>query len=97
MGGLMNVFSVAFNWMADKLRPRGINARVHNPLEWIALSDEAIKACKSGRENQIILVGHSLGASAVVDMAQRLSQAGVQAGLVVSLDPVTRVIAGGEG
>ena len=88
--GLMNVFSLGLDSIADKLRKRGINATVHNHLEWIALSDEAIQACKSGRESQIILVGHSLGASAVVDMAQRLSQAGVQAGLVVSLDPVTR-------
>jgi len=92
----MNVFSLGLDSIADKLRHRGINATVHNHLEWIALTDEAIQACKSGRENQIILVGHSLGATAVVDMAQRFSQAGVQASLLVSLDPVTRVSANGN-
>ena len=93
--GLMNIFSLGLDSVASKLQARGIQATVHNHLEWAALADAAIQACKSGRESEIILVGHSLGASAVVDMAQRLSQDGVQAGLVISLDPVTRLTAGG--
>jgi len=93
--GLMNVFSLGLDAIASKLQARGIQATVHNHLEWTALADAAIEACKSGHESGIILVGHSLGASAVVDMAQRLSQDGVQAGLVISLDPVTRLTAGG--
>jgi len=94
--GLVNIFSLGLDSVGGKLRQHGIEASVHNHLEWLALTDEAIQACKSGRESQIILVGHSLGASAVVDMAQRLSQAGVEASLVISLDPVTRVTANGR-
>jgi hypothetical protein len=94
--GLLNVFSLGLDSIAAKLSQRGILATVHNHLEWTAVADEAIKACKSGRENEIILVGHSLGASAVVDMADRMSAAGVRAGLVISLDPVTKTIANGN-
>jgi len=94
--GLMNVFSLGLDSVAARLRDHGIEASVHNHLEWLALTDEAIQACKSGRESEIILVGHSLGASAVVDMSQRMSAAGVQAALVISLDPVTKVTANGS-
>jgi hypothetical protein len=93
--GLLNVFSLGLDAVAAKLESRGIHATVHNHLEWLTLADEAIQACKSGSENQIILVGHSLGASGVVDMADHLSKAGVEASLIVSIDPVTRVAANG--
>jgi hypothetical protein len=94
--GLMNIFSLGLDSIANKLRNRGIDASVHNHLEAAILAGQAIDACKSGRESQIILVGHSLGATAVVDMAQQMSQAGVEASLVVSLDPVTRATANGS-
>ena len=93
--GLLNVFSLGLDSIADNLRHHGIEATVHNHLEWPALVGEASEACKSGRESQIILVGHSLGASSVVDMANSLGQVGVQESLVVSIDPVVRDTATG--
>jgi hypothetical protein len=93
--GLLNVFSLGLDTIADRLRHQGIQATVHNHLEWPVLVTEAIDACKSGRESQIILIGHSLGASSVVDMANTMGQAGVQASLVVSIDPVVRDTATG--
>jgi triacylglycerol esterase/lipase EstA (alpha/beta hydrolase family) len=93
--GLLNVFSLGLDSIADKLRRHGIEATVHNHLEWPALVGEAVEACKSGRESQIMLVGHSLGASSVVDMANSMGQAGVQESLVVSIDPVVRDTATG--
>jgi hypothetical protein len=94
--GLLNVFSLGLDAIAARLNHHGIQATVHNHLEWMSVADEAIQACKSGSENEIIFVGHSLGASAVVDMADRLSATGVRAALVVSLDPVTRTTATGN-
>jgi triacylglycerol esterase/lipase EstA (alpha/beta hydrolase family) len=91
----MNVFSLGLDAIADKLRHQGIQATVHNHLEWPILVTEVIDACKSGRESQIVLIGHSLGASSVVDMANTMGQAGVQASLVVSIDPVVRDMATG--
>jgi thioesterase domain-containing protein len=96
MRGLLNVFSMGLDSIAARLNKHGIQATVHNHMESEAIADEAIQACKSGRENEIIFVGHSLGASAVVEMADRLSAAGVRTALVVSLDPVTRTTAKGN-
>jgi hypothetical protein len=93
--GLLNVFSLGLDSIADKLHHYGIEATVHNHLEWPALAGEAVEACKSGRASQIVLVGHSLGASSVVDMANSMGQAGVQESLVVSIDPVVRDTATG--
>jgi len=91
--GLLNVFSLGLDAMAEKLRQHGIKATLHNHMEYLALADEATQACKSGRESEIILVGHSLGASAVVEMANRMGESGVETNLVVSIDPVVKVIA----
>jgi hypothetical protein len=94
--GLLNVFSLGLDSIAARLNQHGVRATVHNHLEWMAVADKAIQACKSGSENELIFVGHSLGASAVVEMADRLSAAGVRTALVVSLDPVTRTRATGN-
>jgi Zn-dependent protease with chaperone function len=96
MRGLLNVFSLGLDSIAARLSQHGIRATVHNHMEALEIADYAIQACKSGRENEIIFVGHSLGASAVVEMADRLSAAGVRAALVVSLDPVTKTTAQGN-
>jgi alpha-beta hydrolase superfamily lysophospholipase len=93
--GLINIFSLGLDSVAERLRNQGINATVHNHIEWLGLTENAIDECKSGSASQIILVGHSLGATAVIDMADRMSQAGVEASLVVSMDPVTRPTATG--
>ncbi|MBO0757137.1 MAG: alpha/beta hydrolase, partial [Bradyrhizobiaceae bacterium] len=94
--GLLNVFSLGLDSIAARLTQHGIEATVHNHLEWMTVAEEAIQACKSGSENEIIFVGHSLGASAVVEMADYLSASGVRTALVVSLDPVTRTTAKGN-
>jgi thioesterase domain-containing protein len=96
MRGLLNVFSMGLDSIAARLNQHGIQATVHNHMESMTIADEAIQACKSGGENEIIFVGHSLGASAVVEMADRLSASGVRAALVVSLDPVTKTTANGK-
>jgi hypothetical protein len=88
--GIFNVFSPGLDPLGEKLQRRGINATVHNHLEWSSLAEQAIANCKSGRESPIILIGHSLGADAVVYMADRLYQEGVQVSLVVTLDPVVK-------
>jgi alpha-beta hydrolase superfamily lysophospholipase len=93
--GLINIFSLGLDSVAERLRSQGINATVHNHIEWLGLTEDAVDECKSGRASQIVLVGHSLGATAVIDMADHMSQAGVEASLVVSMDPVTRPTATG--
>src|SRR5260370_16808529 len=71
--------------------PKGnISARVANHLFRNSLATEAIQDCKSGRVGSIVLVGHSLGASAAVSMAEQLQQAGLHVALMVTFDPVVR-------
>jgi hypothetical protein len=84
--GLMNIFSLGMDDLAQKIKKRGIYATVHNHSEWQTLADSAAAAYKSGHEGPIILIGHSLGADAVMMMAQYLDKKGVPVALVVPFD-----------
>ena len=67
--GLMNVFSLGMDTLAEKIQRRGIYATVHNHTEWEALADQAAAAYRAGKEGPIIVVGHSLGADSVMLMS----------------------------
>src|SRR6266481_9207908 len=88
--GLTNVLSPGIDLLAEELPKGNISATVANHLFSSALATEAIQDCKSGRVGSIILVGHSLGASAAVSMAEQLQQAGLHVALMVTFDPVVR-------
>jgi len=72
----------------SRIGRRGIPTTIRNYGDWPALALEAIEQYKSGRLSSIMIVGHSLGGSAAVDMAAELGRAGVPVQLVVTLDPV---------
>lgn len=84
--GLFNVFSLGMDTIADQLTRRGINATVQNYSTWQSLADDAAERYKAGREGPIILIGHSLGADAVMQMADYLGRKGVPVALVVPID-----------
>ena len=88
--GLTNVLSPGIDQLAEELPKRNISTTVANHLFWNSLATEAIQDCKSGRVSSIVLVGHSLGASAAVSMAEQLQQAGLHVALMVTFDPVVR-------
>jgi hypothetical protein len=88
--GLTNVLSPGIDQLADDLHKRNINATVTSHLLWNSLAGEAIQDCSSGRVSTIVLVGHSLGASAAIDVAEQLQRAGFRVALVVMFDPVTQ-------
>ena len=94
--GLMNVFSLGMDTLADQLRRRGINATVHNYAEWQTLSDRAAADYKVGKEAPIILIGHSYGADAVMEMAAYLGRKGVPVALVVPFDGTQSFAASGN-
>lgn len=83
MRGLMDV-STGLDDLAAKLRTRGIAAVVDGYSARDHMSEAAIRAYKSGRVCRIVIVGHSLGADAAVDMAVALMRAGVPVALLVS-------------
>jgi hypothetical protein len=94
--GFMSIFSLGMDDLCDKLSKLGINATVHSHVVWSPLAAEAAENYKSGRVKTIILVGHSLGATAVADITDWLGQAGVPVRLAIELDPVSPNIASGE-
>ena len=94
--GFANVFSLGMDQIAAKLQQQGIHATVDNYLAWPSLAEQAAAEYNSGRTRAIILVGHSSGATAVTEMAARLSQAGVPVKLAIGLDPTSRMTTTGH-
>jgi len=88
--GVLNIFSLGLDDIADKLRAQGIPVTVINYLGWSSLADEVAADYKSGRVRTIILVGHSSGATALPDMVARLDQLGAPVKLAIGLDSVFR-------
>jgi hypothetical protein len=94
--GLMNIFSLGMDTLAGELQRHGIDATVHNYAEWQALADRAAADYKAGKEAPIILIGHSLGADAVMEMAAYLGRKGVPVALVVPFDGTQSFAASGN-
>nr|WP_146691119.1 hypothetical protein [Bradyrhizobium canariense] len=86
--GVLNIFSLGMDQIANRLQQQGITATVHNHMLWASIADEAAAEYKSGRVNTIILVGHSSGATVLPDIVARLDRQGVPVKLAIGLDSV---------
>jgi len=84
--GLMNIFSLGMDTLAAELNHRGVYATVNNYADWQALADQAAANYRSNKESPIVLIGHSLGADAVMEMAAYLGARGIPVALVVPFD-----------
>ncbi len=84
--GLADIFSTGMDTLADEINKRGVYATSHSHTEWKALADQAAAEYKAGKEGPIILVGHSLGADAVMEMADYLGDKSVPVALVMPFD-----------
>src|SRR5215470_18078869 len=84
--GLFNVFSLGMDSLTEELKRRGVDATVHGYGEWQTLADKAAANYKAGKEAPIILIGHSLGADTVMEMAAYLGRKGVPVAMVVPFD-----------
>ncbi len=84
--GLLNIFSLGMDTLAAELNKRGVYATVDNHADWQELANSAAANYKAGKEGPIILIGHSLGADAVMEMAAYLGRRGVPVALVVPFD-----------
>ncbi|MGR7995249.1 thioesterase domain-containing protein [Xanthobacter sp. ZOL 2024] len=88
MRGLANVFSYGLDDLAAKLNARGIPATVYEYGQWQSLADMASAESRAHGRFPIVVVGHSLGADAAIQMAERLTALGTPPTLVVTFDPV---------
>ncbi len=50
--GLMNIFSLGMDTLAEQLKRRGVYATVHNYAEWQTLANRAAADYKAGKKHQ---------------------------------------------
>jgi hypothetical protein len=86
MRGLMNIFSLGMDQLASAIHQHGIETAVYNHAQADGVVDEIAQRYRGGDHGPIILIGHSLGADAVMQMAQSLDRRGVPIALVIPFD-----------
>jgi len=86
MRGLLNIFSLGMDQLAAQIARRGIEASVHNHTEADRIASEIAARYRAGDHGPIILIGHSLGADAVMQMAQALNREAIPVALVIPFD-----------
>ncbi len=86
MRGLLNIFSLGMDQLAAQIARNGIDASVYNHSVEESVAGAIVQKYRSGDHGPYILVGHSLGADAVMMMAQQLNAQGVPVALVVPFD-----------
>jgi pimeloyl-ACP methyl ester carboxylesterase len=87
-GGLLTIFSLGMDTLAEELKGHDVYATVDSYSDWQTLADQAAADYKARKEAPIILIGHSLGADAVMEMAAYLGRKGVPVALVVPFEIV---------
>jgi hypothetical protein len=55
--GLMNIFSLGMDTLADELKGHDVYATVQSYSEWQILADQAAADYKAGKEAPLILIG----------------------------------------
>jgi pimeloyl-ACP methyl ester carboxylesterase len=84
--GLLNIFSLGMDDLGEKIRRRGYPVVVTNYSEWQSIADDIAAKYKAGWSGPIILIGHSYGADAVMQMGQYLGTKNVPVNLIVPFD-----------
>ena len=86
MRGLLNIFSLGMDQLAAQIARHGVEASVYNHTLAETIVSQITQQYRAGDHGPYILVGHSLGADAVMTMAQELNANGVPVALVVPFD-----------
>jgi pimeloyl-ACP methyl ester carboxylesterase len=84
--GLADIFSAGMDTLTEELKKNGVYATSHSQTNWKPIADRAAADFKARKEGPIILIGHSLGADAAMEMADYLGDKGVPVALVVPFD-----------
>jgi hypothetical protein len=84
--GFLNVFSLGMDDLAAKLQADGIAATVMNHADADFVASRIVAAYNGGDHGPIVLIGHSLGADAIVDVANTLAHYNVPVALLVLFD-----------
>jgi hypothetical protein len=93
--GLANVYSRGMDVIGDRLKAKGVDARVYNHRAWENLAIDIVARSKAKKVSYpIIIMGHSLGGNASIQMASYLGKRGVPVSFVVAFDPTVTTFAG---
>jgi pimeloyl-ACP methyl ester carboxylesterase len=84
--GFMNIFSLGMDDLAERIKADGIPATVTNHADADMLVSQIVASYQAGDRGPVILVGHSLGADAVIAMAQALDRSNIPVALLVLFD-----------
>ena len=84
--GLMNVFSLGMDDLATKIEADGIWAMVTNHADADLVASRILTGYNGGDHGPVVLIGHSLGADAIVEVADTLAHYSVPVALLVLYD-----------
>src|SRR5277367_6537205 len=70
--GLLNVFSLGMDDLAGKLQADGISATVMNHADADLVTSQIVTTYNAGDHGPVVLIGHSLGADAIVEVSDAL-------------------------
>lgn len=87
--GLLNVFSRGMDRLSDKLEARGVDSRVTNYSHWEQFAVVLASQYRTDKSlTPVVIIGHSLGADAAINMGNYLARNGVPVRLIVAFDAV---------
>jgi hypothetical protein len=85
--GFMDIFSTGMDDLGSKLNRRGIRASVHGHAEYQSLAEDIAGRWRAGQRENVVIIGHSLGANAAFQMAELLGINKVPVPLIITYDP----------
>jgi hypothetical protein len=93
--GLANVFSQGMDVIGDKMVSQGLDAKVYNHAAWRGIAEDIVVRSKKRRVRYpVIIMGHSLGGNATMQMSKYLGDNGVKVAYAVSFDPTITTYVG---
>jgi len=84
--GFLNVFSLGMDDLATKLQADGISATVMNHADDDLVASRIMTTYNAGDHGPVVLIGHSLGADAIVEVADALARYNIPVALMVLFD-----------
>src|SRR5271156_1854520 len=84
--GLADIFSRGMDTLTDKLSRQGYSARVYSTNGWQSVARRIADQYARGHKDIVVVIGHSLGANATLDLANALDRQNIPVEFVVTFD-----------